>query len=367
MAGVTAGVSIALTGRLERQGREALDGLRLWADDVGRAGGLVVGPGTPPAPLRLIVLDDRSRREQARENVRRLLDEHRADVLLGPYGSHLVLAVAPIVDERGGLLWNHGGSADALWEGGGHRVVSAASPASDYFRALPSVLRGRDPRLTRIIALYHMRGVFAPAVARGLAEGAAAAGCEPAALVPFTPAEDMTGLLDRAAAADPHLLVAAGSFSDDVEIVRRRRRLPAGTRLAVVAAGLAAFGDEVGEAADGVIGPSQWEPEGRGADGEDDAPRIGPDREAFLARYRGALGGRPGYVAAQAYAVGLVAAECVRQAGTLRPDDLLPVAGRLDTTTFFGRFRLDPATLRQVGHRVLLVEWRRGRKVVLDG
>jgi hypothetical protein len=41
------------------------------------------------------------------------------------------------------------------------------------------------------------------------------------------------------------------------------------------------------------------------------------------------------------------------------------VAKDLHTTTFFGAFALEPSTLRQVGHRVGLIEWRRGRKVSL--
>jgi len=33
--------------------------------------------------------------------------------------------------------------------------------------------------------------------------------------------------------------------------------------------------------------------------------------------------------------------------------------------TFFGRFHIDPATGLQVGHEMVLVQWRRGRKLVV--
>jgi branched-chain amino acid transport system substrate-binding protein len=43
---------------------------------------------------------------------------------------------------------------------------------------------------------------------------------------------------------------------------------------------------------------------------------------------------------------------------------LLATARRLDCTTLFGRFRLDRAG-RQVGHRVLTVQWQDGARVVV--
>jgi hypothetical protein len=66
------------------------------------------------------------------------------------------------------------------------------------------------------------------------------------------------GLLDRVGRDAPDLILAVGNFADDVAIVRHRDRLPASTRLAVVAAGLYAFTRE-GGAAEGVIGASQWD------------------------------------------------------------------------------------------------------------
>jgi len=73
----------------------------------------------------------------------------------------------------------------------------------------------------------------------------------------------------------------------------------------------------------------------------------------------------PGYVAAQAYTLGIIIGECVRRVGSLSDRELLAAARRLDTTTLYGRFRLDLGTLRQVGHEIVLVEWRDGRKQTL--
>lgn len=81
----------------------------------------------------------------------------------------------------------------------------------------------------------------------------------------------------------------------------------------------------------------------------------GIDRQAF--------GRGPEYPAAQAFAMGVIAAKCVRLAGSLRDDTLREMASSLDVTTCLGRFRIDPQTGWQIGHRPVLVEWGGGRKI----
>ena len=100
------GASLSLSGRFQGQGEEARDGLRLWVD---RA-----QADASNAVPRLIILDDGSRADLAQGHVRRLLAEEGVDVLVGPYSSGLVLAVAPIAAAAGALLWNHGGASDAI-------------------------------------------------------------------------------------------------------------------------------------------------------------------------------------------------------------------------------------------------------------
>ncbi len=57
--------------------------------------------------------------------------------------------------------------------------------------------------------------------------------------------------------------------------------------------------------------------------------------------------------------------ECVRRAGS-EDQALLSAARGFHTTTLYGRFLLDPVTSRQIGHCVLLVQWRNDRKVVIS-
>src|SRR3989304_4954592 len=224
---VLAGVSLSLSGRFRLQGQEALNGIRLWVDRT-----------SPFLPLRLTVLDDESRSEQARENVLRLLTRDRVDLLFGPYSSVLTMAAAPIAEGHGKILWNHGGASDAIYEQGWRHLVSLPSPASDYLRALPLLVRQTDPEISRISILRAKAGSFAAHVARGAAEGAKAAGFGYIQVNPFdSPIADPGALLQEALVGEPELLVGVGSFQDDVAILRQRGRLSSVKALCVVAAG----------------------------------------------------------------------------------------------------------------------------------
>ena len=44
----------------------------------------------------------------------------------------------------------------------------------------------------------------------------------------------------------------------------------------------------------------------------------------------------------------------------------LPASQRLDTTTLFGRFRVDPVTGVQTGHQIRVVQWRDGQRGLVD-
>jgi len=357
---VVAGVSVSVSGPLRRQGQDAYDGIRLWVEHVASAGGLALGRNRANCPLRLVALDDASTVSRARANAARLLTQEHVDLLFGPYGSASTLAVALVAAAHGKILWNHGGASDAASEAGSDSVVSVLSPASDYLRNLPRLARHRTGA-HRLVILYAERGTFASSVRRGVEEGGRAAGFDRVRAVAFeTPLHDPKALLDAALADRPGLLVVAGRFEDDATIIRERRILETVGTVACVAAGTDAFHRELGALAEGTIGPSQWEPHLY------EQPTIGPASAWFGSEFRRVFQRDPSYVAAQAYAMGLIVGECIRRAGSLEDRELLVAARELDTTTLYGRFRLDPDTLRQVGHEMLLVEWRDGLKHRLE-
>ena len=78
------GLSISLTGRFSAQGRQALDGLRLWQSSYVNGQDRITIRQAAPQPVRLVFYEDQSRASLARANAHRLLRQDRVDALFGP-------------------------------------------------------------------------------------------------------------------------------------------------------------------------------------------------------------------------------------------------------------------------------------------
>ena len=355
---IKVGLSASVSGRFELQGRQALEGCLLWQSYVNAQGGIVLACGERRS-VRLIWYDDSSQTRNARTNVLRLLQKDQVEVLMGPYSSSLTMAVVEIAEACKKVLWNHGGSADEISERGGKYLVSLSSPASDYLRAFPRWLAEERPKLRRIAVLYSKPGSFAGQVARGVVESAQRFG-QSVELIPIQPpildpASIVAGLLE----AEPEAVVLAASFADELAIMRTRQGWPASVgAVAAVAAGIGAFSRELGPKAEGVLGPSQWEPSVT-------FPEVlGPSSAWFVNRFQEQFGDLPDYVAAGSFAGGVIL-ECIRRVGSTDNEKLRDAAGDLDCHTLHGRFSIDPQSRKQLGHRVLLVRWQGGLKQIL--
>jgi ABC-type branched-subunit amino acid transport system substrate-binding protein len=341
---VLVGAVVSLTGRYAFQGRLAGAGLQQAVADVRSAGGVRLADRR--VLPELVVLDDGG----THAGVRQALDALTgADLVVGPYGSDLVRAAGAWAAERGRVVWNHGGSADDVERLPG--VVSVASPASRYLAAVLEALARHRPSARVLVAVG--RGGFGQHAAQGARQAAARLGMSVVGCVTHDEVPEVP---------DADVLLLAGSFEQDVALLRRLRSRPA--ILGAVAAGVGVFADELGRRVAGVLAPTQWE------EGANFAVDLGPRPATVLRALRarvlptlsaGIGTGHIEYPSAQAYAAVLVALACVQDAGSLDDAALAAAARRLRCTTFFGRFRLAEDG-RQLDHDMLVVQWRAGMK-----
>jgi branched-chain amino acid transport system substrate-binding protein len=193
-------------------------------------------------------------------------------------------------------------------------------------------------------------------VEQGLENAAKSAGLKVIRLSFISPCEDAAEILKMAPMRDADVVVGIGNFEDDTKIVSQFSRTKP---LVTIAAGSTAFGRSLGGNAEGVMGPSQWEP------GVHHAPSKGPDSEWFTSHFEDTFGADPEYTAAQAFATGIVVQEAIRHAGGLQDERLRKAAASLDFRSFYGAFRIDPKNGCQIGHESLLIRWHGGKKVIL--
>jgi len=241
--------------------------------------------------------------------------------VLGPYGSDSTRAVAKARARAEAVVWNHGAAADDVQRLPG--VVSVSSPAGRYLVAAARGLAELRPGAA--VALVTAPGRFARFAREGLEREAHSLALE---------------LVDDPAEADA--VLACGPLRFELELFRGL--VGSGALLGGVSPGLAAFPGLLGANPEGMLAPVQWHPDLRVN------PELGPPSVEL-----------EDYVAAQAYAAALIAERCLE----LAPGDPLAAARPLRTRTFFGDFELDPATGLQCGHRLAVVQWRRGRRALV--
>jgi branched-chain amino acid transport system substrate-binding protein len=363
-AKLTIGLTLSLTGRYAAMGRQAAAAIELFAADQNAAGGVQIGGERREVALRC--LDDGSNPRLCAELYRSLCYENRADLILGPYSSELTRVAAPIAEQAGMVMVNHGGADDGLYRRKYRLIVGVLSPASDYLAGLAQLISQLKLWRKRV-ATVTFETPFARAVIDGFEHACAQRAIKRRGVrvtvresaAPAAGGDISIDLLIRLARSRITALASAGSFADDVAlvsgIVRADLNIPV---LACVAAGVQGFADALGEHAEGIVGPSQWEPTLAFK------PELGPRPERFAARMHAACGFCD-YPAAQIYAAGLLSAEALRSCGKLDQEHLRNAFADLRTSTLFGDFAIDRVTGRQIEHKVLLVQWHGGQKIVI--
>ncbi len=352
------GMTVSLTGSYAFQGKEVVQGIQLWGEEVDRGGGIFLREQDGCLPVQLILYDDKSRKSVARHMTERLIVNDKVDVLLGPYSSVLTLEVAEIAEKYYRVLWNHGGATDEIHRRGFRYIVSVPAPASQYFLRVLELVETIWPCARRVALVYNPKGTFSAEVTAGAEAYAIQRSFRLVAKVTYPASLGEVGTtLQEISSAEPDVLLAVGEFKDDIQLAGEVLR-SGYTAVALVAAGLRKFGQALGGQADGFLGPSQWEADLR------EQQDIGPSSETFCQRYRQRYGSEPEYLAAQAFATGLVAQKCIAEAGNLNNYTLREIAGRLTFRTFYGPFRID-STGKQVGHKVAVIQWRAGKKCLV--
>ncbi|GAA4096515.1 ABC transporter substrate-binding protein [Actinomadura miaoliensis] len=323
MARLRVGACLSLTGRYARFGRQAAAALDVWraADE----------------NADVLIEDDHSDRHRFRAAFRGLAG--RCDVLLGPYSTDLMRAAGDIAADLDRLVWNHGGSGDDVETAHPGHVVSVPTPTSRY--ADPFLRHLATVRGSARLYVVQGKGGFGRQVANGAEAAARALGIDVARV---------GGLPELDESVRWNLLCAA-SFEEDVRTVTTAQALPnpPGT-LCAVAAGVREFGDATDDPR-GIYGVGQWSP------GRAHEPELGLEETAFIAAFRRRTGIQPDYPAAQAYAAAVIAAHCLRAAGSPARRSVWAVATRLRTSTMFGAFAIDPSTGAQTAHEPVLVHW----------
>ncbi|MBA4357938.1 MAG: hypothetical protein C0405_09465 [Desulfovibrio sp.] len=346
---IVVGGTLSLQGKYQAPASNMLPALELWAEEVNRAGGLL------GRPVKLVVRDDQSSRDLVRAHYRALLEEERADLLFGPYGSDLNLAALEVTEPRGRLLAGLAASGDELWEKGFRLFFGVYAPASRYFIGFMDLAARQG---LKTVGIIHEQSSFPNAAAKGAREWAMRFGLKVSFMEGFADsARELPGLLARAKQESVEALALAVYYPDSLLTIKELERMAWRPQALAMSTGPAApdFYLQAGAMAENVFGPTQWEP----------VLRIPlPGMAKFIEDYARRAGQAPSYHATSAYAGMGILAQAVAATGSLEQEGLRRHIWGLDALTVMGRFKLDPSG-KQAGHTPFLIQWQTGKKEIV--
>jgi len=355
------GASVSQTGTFASLGQNQLRGYRLCVKYTNERGG-VLG-----RPLELIQDDDQSEPANAASIYERLITQEHVDLVLGPYGSPNVEAVASVIEKHRIPTMSPSGGTTSIFKKGRKFIFQVISPAEVYLEGLIDMAARRG---LRTLAVLYEDTLLTRAIAQGTLALAKKRGLE-AAVVEAYPrgTTDFSALLGKVRAASPEVLAAATYFDDALAITRQARDLNVNPKMyaLTVGAALPRFYEMLGRAAEFVYVPSQWEPElvELRAGGLIPIARQYPGAKEFVEAHRREYPGADlSYQTTAGYAACQVLVEAVKRAGSLDRDKIRNAILKLDFHTVFGAFKVDPDGL-QIAHKMVVFQWQDGKKVIV--
>src|SRR5215510_9952046 len=88
------GFSMALTGPLAPNGKQALLGMQIWEEEINAKGGLL------GRPVKLVYYDDQSQSAPVPGIYSKLLDVDKVDLIIGPYATVPAAAAMPVAIQK---------------------------------------------------------------------------------------------------------------------------------------------------------------------------------------------------------------------------------------------------------------------------
>jgi len=214
---VKIGYSMSLTGGLGPNGRSALLAQKIWEEDTNSKGGLL------GRPVKLIYEDDQTNPATVPGIYAKLLDVDRVDLIIGPYGTNLLVPGMPIAMQRKkvfiGLL---GTAVNSTFNYPSYFSMSpnGPEPKSAYTKGFVEVAVRQNPK-PRTVAIVAADGEFALNVSEGAREDVKAAGLTVVYDRRYPSATtDLVPVVRAIAETNPDLVIVCSYPPDSIGMVR---------------------------------------------------------------------------------------------------------------------------------------------------
>ncbi len=362
---VTIGFTSSQTGSLNVESPRQYNGLKLWMDQVNKAGGVKLADGTV-ITFKAQTYDDESNKDRVQQLYTKLATEDNADFLISPYSSGLAAAAAVIAQQYNKIMITTGAADDSTYKQGYTLVYQAYTPASHYLTGALDLLAKTDPTAKKIAVAYSTDS-FSTSVVNALKTYAEGKGYTVVLFEGYDPATtDFSALINKIQAAAPDAVMGGGHFQDGSTLAKQLFEKKIGVKyVSLLVAPPEDQFSQLGGAALGVVGPSQWEPQVNFTQASAKKAGLnwyGKAGSDYPSTYKNAYKKEPPYHSAGGYIAGLILQKAIEDAGSLDTAAITAALDKMDILTFYGHIKFDASAAShglQIGHEMVYVQWQK--------
>lgn len=286
-----------------------------------------------------------------------ILQDH-ADFLFSPYSSPLTATASVVTEQYGKVMLTTGAAEGKTYTLGNHNLFQMFAPAPEYLKVALDALKTKDPKAK--VAFVYEDSSFSVAVVTPAKDYAQQLGFTVVFSEAYAPnTTDFSAIIDKVIASKATVLLGGGHYADGSTLARQLsgHKVPLKMLTLLVAPDSPQW-VELGDAALGVMVPSQWEPQSAFK------TQYGPSGTDFAKAYAAKYNAPPSYESAGGYACGLILQRAIEQAGGTDSAKVAQALNATDITTFYGRTKFSTATNDhglQVGHSMILAQWQKDK------
>jgi branched-chain amino acid transport system substrate-binding protein len=278
---IKVGFSMALTGPLAANGKQAVLGAKIWEETVNKKGGLL------GRPVKIVYYDDQSNPSTVPGIYTKLLDVDKVDLVVGPYATAMIAPAMPVVIQRGKVFIGLFGLA-----------VNSEFNYPKYFAMIPSgpntkpaftegffqVAAAQNPK-PQTVAIAAADLEFSHNAAEGARTNAKKYGFKVVYDRKYPPSTtDFTPIVRAVQAANPDLFVVCSYPLDSVGMVLAINEVGYKPKMvggAMVGLQATVFKNKLGPMLNGIVNYETWVPSEK---------MLTPDVQAFLKEYQSRAG-----------------------------------------------------------------------------
>jgi branched-chain amino acid transport system substrate-binding protein len=271
------GFSMALTGPLAPNGKQALLGMQIWEEEINAKGGLL------GRPVKLVYYDDQSQAAPAPGIYTKLLDVDKVDLIIGPYATVPAAAAMTVAVQRKklfmilfGLDVNHEFKYDKFFA----MIPSGPDTKASFTEGFFQTAMAQNPK-PQTVALAFADAEFGQNACEGARQNAKKAGLKVVYDKSYPPSTaDFTPIVRAVQATNPDLFVVCSYPLDSVGMVKAVNEVGFKPKMAggaMVGLQATVFKNQLGPLLNGWTNYETWVPS---------KEMLLPSTEAFLKKYQ---------------------------------------------------------------------------------